>query len=235
MKNVVINRETPIKMRETLIKHDYRIILSDKIYGNKSCIKYHPDIQLHTLSKNNVICAPDCYKYYKSILPSEINLIKGKTKLGGTYPNDCAYNVARVGEYVICNTNITDKIILDYYRDKKYIIHVNQGYAKCNICIVNDNTVLTEDIGIHNTIISKKISLKSYLIPKGSISLKSFPYGFIGGASGKIENNLFWYGNISTHPNYNTIYKIVNETGVNIISLSKDPVEDFGSIINLSE
>ena len=28
---------------------------------------------------------------------------------------------------------------------------------------------------------------------------------------------------------------IANEMGVNIISLSKDPVEDFGSIINLSE
>ena len=235
MKKVIVNCKTPFKMRETLLKIGCEIILSNEIDGNNSLIKFHPDIQLHVLDKKNIVCAPSCYEYYKSILPNEINIIKGKMEVDVTYPYDCAYNVARVGEYVICNTNTTDKTILDYYKNQKHIIHVNQGYAKCNICIIDENTILTEDIGIHNTIVHSKLQLNSYLIPKGSILLKHFPYGFIGGASGKIENNLFWYGNISTHPSYNTIYDIVNKRGVKMISLSSDPVEDFGSIIFLSE
>ena len=234
MKNVIINREAPCEIKKTLLQFGYEIILSADIKGNNSPIKFHPDIQLHVLAENNIVCAPNCYDYYKSVLSDKINLLKGKTKIGVTYPDDCAYNVARVGEYIICNTNITDKTILDFYCDKKTIIHVNQGYSKCNICIIDDNTILTEDIGIHNTILENNFDLKSYLIPKGSITLKNFPYGFIGGASGKIKNNLFWYGNISAHPDYNIISRIARRRGINIISLSENQVEDFGSIIYLS-
>ena len=235
MKKVIINCKTPFKMQETLLNLGYDVVLSSEIEGSNSLIKYHPDIQIHVLDEKNIVCAPNCYEYYKTVLPGEINLIKGKKELDVTYPNDCAYNVARVGEYVLCNTHTTEKTILDYYKNKKHIIHVNQGYAKCNICIIDKNTILTEDIGIHNTIIHSKLQLNSYLIPKGSILLKHFPYGFIGGASGKTEKNLFWYGNISAHPSYNTIYNIVSQKGLKMISLSNDPIEDFGSIIYLSE
>lgn len=235
MKKVIINRESSFKILNELSKLGYEVILSAEIDNFSSSIKLHPDIQLHVIDENNIVCAPNCYEYYKSVLPNKINLIKGKKELGVTYPDDCAYNVARVGEYVICNTNVTDKTILNCYKNNKSIIHVNQGYTKCNICIIDNHTILTEDIGIHNTINDNNLKIKSYLIPKGSIRLKHFSYGFIGGASGKAENNMLWYGNILKFPYYSVIKSVTQDRKMKNISLSDDPIEDFGSIIYLSK
>lgn len=149
------------------------------------------------------------------------------------YPNNIQYNVAILGNYAIHNFKYTDNIILEYL-DKFNIkkINVKQGYCKCSICIVDENSIITSDEGIHKEVI--KYGIDSLLIEKGYIDLFDLDYGFIGGCSGLIsKDTLSFFGDIKKHPDYNRILEFVNKKNKKIISLSNEKLLDLGSLIPL--
>lgn len=197
-------------------------------------IAAHPDIQIHPLDDHTLLCAPECFNYYASLLPPSIQLISGQSILGGTYPADCAYNAARVGNYILCNPKITDPCLLSFYQERKFqLIPIRQGYAKCNICVLNEKKILTEDVGIHKTIMENQYPIKSILLPAGEIALKGYSYGFIGGSGGCIGDKMFWFGSYIKCSYEKTIEKSTTRLGITNICLGNDRLEDFGGIILL--
>lgn len=192
----------------------------------------HPDQQIHPLDDRTAITAPEYYPYYRQHLPESIHLLQGNTSLSGTYPSDCAYNVARVGQSVFCNTRTVDSVLYRYYQQKGYqIFHVNQGYTKCNIVPVGEDCILTEDIGIHNIIIANQLNIQSIFLPVGEVALAGFPYGFIGGSCGGGKNQLFWYGNPEEYSYFSKIKIETEKRGIENIALSSGPLWDWGGII----
>ncbi len=189
-------------------------------------VSYHPDMQIHFLNDNFAICPEEVYDYYRKSLPDDIKLLKGFSVLGITYPENCAYNIARVGNSIICNEKISDTKIIDYYKEHKFnIINVKQGYAKCNIAPLCDDLFITEDEGIYK--IAVKSGLKPILIPKGYICLEGFDYGFIGGATGLINNKLLFCGCVP-----DSIKVVLERNFIEYIELSDDKLTDYGSIIS---
>ena len=129
----------------------------------------------------------------------------------------------------MCNTKYAEKSILDYYKKQNYhIIHINQGYAKCSICPINDKAFITEDKGIFGTV-SKIDGIKPILIEVGEVSLDGFEYGFIGGASGTVEEAVLFSGRVSKN-----IAEIVKNEGRSVTILSDDALRDIGSIISFT-
>ena len=229
---IIINKNASTEMKNTLKNMGHHIIESMRYPGFSDATATHPDMQIHLLGNDMAITAPSCYSFYRKRLPHSINLIKGDKEIIGTYPNDCAYNVARVGNTIFCNTHHASNALLQYYKKKKkQIIHVNQGYTKCNIAIVGKNCIITEDVGIHNSVIANKLPIKSVLIPKGEVSLQGFPYGFIGGACGGCENQIFWYGTPKICSYYLQLEAEVIKQKTESISLEQKPLEDLGGII----
>ncbi len=226
--NVKISNE----IQENLMKQNAICIPSVLLDALPESILSHPDIQFHYADENTGICAPECYDYYRKLFPESIELIAGKKHVSGTYPMDAAYNAAVVGEYLFCNTRTVDETILEYHqRKKRTIVHVNQGYTKCNICLIGEKTLLTEDAGIHNTIIDNHLPISSHLLPPGEVSLDGFPYGFIGGSCGLCKKTLFWYGSIERCSYGEEIKRIMREEEVKSVFLSMEKVIDFGGII----
>lgn len=114
------------------------------------------------------------------------------------------------------------------------IININQGYAKCSICVIDEAAVITSDSGVYR--ILRKNNTAVLLITPGSIELKDMNYGFIGGASGCISNfNIAFFGNIGMHPNYKEILNFVSKYNKSVINLSKNLVCDLGTLIPLKE
>jgi len=113
-------------------------------------------------------------------------------------------------------------------------INVNQGYSKCSVCVINENAIITSDLGI-----AKKCDLFGIdvlVIDDSCISLNGVSHGFIGGSSGLISPELLAVnGNIKLHKNYDNISNFCNKYNVNIISLHCGEIEDIGSIICLTE
>lgn len=201
-----------------------------KISSVMPAICGHGDIQIHHLGNNKFICAPEAFAYYKSILPNS-EIIKGSKTLNEKYPGDVWYNAAVFGDYLVCNTACTaQEILSEYLSLNKKILNVKQGYAKCSICVVSANAIITSDKGIYKTASENKIDV--LLIEPGYIELCGNMEGFIGGASGLIAPDILAVnGNIKTHKNHKEIIAFCKNHGVEVISLNNGNIVDVGSII----
>ena len=230
----IVDKRITIDMENKLKNYDINIIKTPSCDDTYNAIKHHPDISVCKLDVNNIVVAPNVYDYYNDILSNyNFNVIKGNSTISKKYPNNIQYNVAILGNYAIHNFKYTDNIILEYL-DKFNIkkINVKQGYCKCSICIVDENSIITSDEGIHKEVI--KYGIDSLLIEKGYIDLFDLDYGFIGGCSGLIsKDTLSFFGDIKKHPYYNRILEFVNKKNKKIISLSNEKLLDLGSLIPL--
>ena len=228
---VIIDKNSPANIIEKIESLGVKCYFSTSIENLYFPVNTHPDMQIHFVSDSVAIAAPCVFEYYKKTLPTHIKLIKGSTDVEGTYPFDVAYNVASLGKRIIGNLSYTDAVLKNFYEDLKYeFLDVKQGYTKCNLCIVDENSVITEDDGLSKTLISKGFDVLK--IPAGEISLPGFPYGFIGGASGFIMPNVLGFcGNIDSLSYADSIKSFLKEKGIEFVSLSRDNLIDLGSIV----
>lgn len=201
----------------------------DELYES---ISYHPDIVIHPIDYNKVIVAPNVYDYYNEILPFYgVKVIKGEKKLGRNYPDNIAYNVARISRYAIHNTNFTDEK-LKFYLEKEGVefIHVKQGYSKCSLAIISEKACITSDPSIYKELI--KHSVDVLMIEAGFIELPGLNYGFIGGATGILsKKELLVSGTLIEHPSLNRINEFLRKHKIKIHYLSNNKIIDIGSII----
>lgn len=246
MKEYLQNPNLPLKKVGGVLV-DYRIRpeaeqnlmrLGIQVYKTLPCcdiqipVNGHPDMTLHHLGERLFVSAPNLYPYYKNLL-SDASIIPGNTKPGKHYPNDIAYNIARIGKYAFHKLQSTDFLISEYFRNNGVtLINIPQGYAKCSICMITENAIMTSD-----TIIAKQAKQHGFdvlLIHPGFIRLKGYNYGFLGGASGLIDRHtLAVNGQLAMHPDYNQILAFCQKYDVQIYPLHNEIPEDIGSIIPL--
>lgn len=147
------------------------------------------------------------------------------------YPDDVSFNCVFLDDLLICNKKYVNAQILNFAKSSgKRIINVRQGYAKCNICVVNENSIITEDAGIAKAL--KSTAVEVLLLEHKAVGLKGYKHGFIGGCSGKIaKDKLAFFGKIENHPEFNKIYEFLFKRNVEAVSLTNDCLCDFGSLI----
>jgi N-dimethylarginine dimethylaminohydrolase len=198
-------------------------------------IAYHPDIVIHPINYNTLVIAPNVFDYYQDRLERfNFKLIKGEKKLVGKYPLDIAYNVGRIYGRAIHNFKYTDEV-LKFYLKKEGLefININQGYTKCSMAIVDENSIITADVPIYN--ILKNLGYDVLLIKPGYIHLEKQDYGFIGGSTGNFsKDKMFFSGILDSHPDRNEIQKFIHKKNKKIIYLSKKTITDIGTIISLN-
>lgn len=231
----LIDNRVSSDIMKNLANLNINMIKTIKCHETYDAISSHPDICLVKLNNKDILVAPNVYNYYDEILtPLGFNVIKGNSPISKKYPNNIQYNVAILGNKVIHNFKYTDSILLDYiHKNKMEKIHVNQGYCKCSICIVDENSIITSDEGIYNEVI--KHNIDCLLIEKGHINLFELNYGFIGGCCGLISHNtLAFFGNIENHPNFKEIENFLSKKNKNLLSLSGEKLMDLGSLIPLA-
>lgn len=225
MKYVIVAENFPEDSAEKLKKYGEVV----RTRANKNILKgldTHPDILTHPLPSGELVVDRDNFEYYKKIFPDK-KVIPSNSILEKEYPRDVALNAFTFKNYFIHNLKCTDKVLLDYYKNSGYeMIDIKQGYAKCS-CLVTEDFIITSDGGIYDSL---KDFIPIYKINHGEIKLENFNYGFIGGASGTLGKKIFFTGDLSHHSSYEEILKIIKKYDYEIEILSKDPIEDFGSI-----
>lgn len=190
----------------------------------------HSDILVYHLENGNFIADKTAENALKDLSVQEYVNVRSP------YPNDCILNAADIGDFLICNTKITCKSILkDVERQNKQIINVKQGYAKCSVCIIKRNTLITDDESIYREI-SKISSASALLVSKGSVSLVGQNYGFLGGASGLLgKDHIFFNGDISSHTDFPEIKQFLDYHKVKYTDIKNKPLTDVGSIIPIKQ
>lgn len=233
VKKVIASGEISLGSEYVLNSYGIEVIKTKAHTKLYNAVKFHPDMQLYHLGGNCIICDEEAVETAGIIFSSE-NICSGNS-VAEKYPYDISYNAARVGQFLICNKQYTDSnILIDAENKGLEIIDVKQGYAKCNLCIISENAVITSDIGIKTAIGNFPIDV--LLVEDNSVLLKDFTHGFIGGATGKIApDKLAINGNIKYHKYSREIIDFAKKHNVEIISLNSGYIEDIGSILPILE
>ena len=167
-------------------------------------------------------------------------------KLGARYPKDIRYCACSTGSYFLHKLKYTDPALLKAAKELGLeLIDIPQGYAKCNIAVVDEVSIITSDEGIAKALrrhFAEKgeRGLELLLIRPGHIELPGHPYGFIGGCSGllpprksdrRYKARLVFNGDLSAHPDYEKIVDFCALRGVEYVYFKDYPLTDIGSII----
>ena len=225
MKYVIVAENFPEDSAEKLKAYGEVV----RTRANKKLLKgldTHTDILVHPLPSGELVVDRDNLEYYKKIFPDK-NILPSHSCLSKKYPKDVPLNAFTFKNYFIHNLKFTDKVLLDYYKNSGYkMIDIKQGYGKCS-SLVTEDFIITSDGGIYESL---RDFIPIYKIKHGEIRLQNFNYGFIGGASGVYGKKIFFTGDFSHHSSYEEILKIIKKYDYEIEILSKDPIEDYGSI-----
>ena len=204
-----------------------------------SCDHLQQGISSHTdmlifIGFDKLFCHRSYYEANRSIIDrilsiSNLSLSLSDESLSENYPNDVLFNAIKIGDKLICNKKTVSQHILEAADSNGCdIIHVPQGYTKCSVCAVTDNAIITSDKAIHTA--CSALGIDSLLITVGNISLPPYDYGFIGGASGAYLDKVYFCGDLSSHPDGAKISDFCKLHGKEAVSLSKDNLQDVGSL-----
>ena len=195
----------------------------------------HPDMLIWSFGR--YIVTPSHYRQLAADIFAQLEtagfeVIEATERMSPEYPNDVALNCATVGKYVIANTSTVSssiKAIADRYG--LIPLHTNQGYAKCSTAVVSDNALITADKSIYS--IAQNNGLDALLISEGHVDLNGYGYGFIGGASGTVDSYVLFCGDLSNHPDGEKIAEFCKSHGKTAVSLSREPLYDYGTVMFL--
>ncbi len=207
----------------------------------------HPDMLIfavpHLLSPDGKITARGkifCHERYLGIAAEQFagaerlgyEIIPTSQPVSEKYPGDILFNCALIGKKLIANAKFASKQILGWASKSGIeVVNVRQGYAKCSVCAVSDNAVITADHGIAAAARAAEISVLH--LPGAYAKLCGYDKGFIGGASGNDGDILFFTGALSSlgQENAACIADFCTEHSKKAVSLSDAPLYDYGSLI----
>lgn len=179
-----------------------------------------------------VAAHPDIYMCKLGAIPAAPVFHGDVNALGPVYPQDVKYNGAVMGRYLICNARFTSPALMQKASDLGITaLHVPQGYAKCNLAVVTDSAAITSDRGIYKALSKRAPQIDLLLISPGAVKLPGFAYGFIGGASGRVGDEMIFNGNLEAHPDFENIREFVLAHMLKLKYFTEYELTDIGSII----
>lgn len=239
MEYILIDRRMRNIEKNTLKYLGYRLINIERSINVYAEISSHVDIFTTRIGDTLVVEKSKYEDILFMLKKSEYNIVSGREEVGMHYPEDIKYNVCIVGNYAIHNFKYTDKKVLKLLQDNGYeLINIEQGYSNCSIAVIDDSSVITTDKKIAEKLIANNISvlLLDY-IP--NIKLKdeygnySSMNGFIGGAMGKVDNNIIVFGDLDKIDKENKIREFIKSRNLKLIDFKGLDVIDYGGIVEV--
>jgi hypothetical protein len=228
MRIAMISPDTSAAIRRNLQKLDLKPVEIPRCPSVEKPLSGHPDIQIF-LHGTEVFCHPGIEAAFLKRIEKYAKVIICESRIREPYPLNISYNIACTGSIAFHKRSHTDSKIAEYLALRNIpLVNVNQGFAKCATLIINDNHIITADRSIHR--VAEANNITSLLIESGVIELPGYQYGFIGGATGTLNDAVLFTGKISQHRDYKKICEGIEQTGKKIIHLSEENAVDLGTI-----
>jgi len=214
-------------MSKIYVSENANLILKNYLrsLGHQLELVYATDLVYSAVSAH-----PDIYMCKMGADKKASLFIGDKSQLGFKYPENIKFNAVCLGKYFFHNLKYTSPLLIQAVQELGMeIINVKQGYTKCNTVVVDDGAIITSDTGICKVMSAYNIELLH--IQPGHVTLSGFPYGFLGGASGKVGNEIIFNGNLEKHPDFKQIKEFIESRGLTTKYFTEYTLEDIGSII----
>lgn len=174
-----------------------------------------------------VSCHPDMFM---CSLRDEMLYRGDENLVGKSYPEDIRYNACSTGKYFIHNLKYTDPKLIKMAEELGLVfVNVPQGYAKCSIVAVDENSIITYDEGIADA--CEKAGLEVLKVRQGYVSLPGYDTGFIGGCSGRLPGEIVFNGNLGKHPDCEAIQDFIRQRGLECRYFGDFELTDIGTVI----
>ena len=224
---IIIDKKIPQEAKNKL--REFGELLELQTSGiTYEAISGHPDIFFHDTGKD-LIVAPNLPHEYLSILDKKkIKYVLGEQPVGAKYPDSSAYNAVSVGNLLIHNFRNTDSVITSLQEDAD-LIHVDQGYTRCNILALDEAHFITSDEKIKR-VLDRFDKDCLYVSPEG-INLPGFRHGFFGGCCGLAGKKVFISGSLKHYHDGKKTEDYLLANGFEIIELYGGQLFDGGSIL----
>lgn len=229
MKKCIINTEDK-EIIDFLSQLGYEcvpVIVSDRV---SAPISAHSDVLYRKIDSNTIIVSACQRANFACLEASDYNVIVCD-KLSAGYKTESFLNFIINDNFIIKNPNTALKLDDKYTNDKK-IINIKQGYTSCSVIQVTEQAYITDDDNIYNVLSDNNLACLK--IKKGDIELNGYDYGFIGGASVKLdENNILFFGDISDATDKNNVIDFLNNYRINAVFINGKKLKDIGSALVL--
>jgi len=151
-------------------------------------------------------------------------------RLGAVYPADAAYCAAALDGLFVHRLDITAPELLAAARRQGLApLDVRQGYTKCSLVVVDGSAVITADQGLAEALFTTNV--KVLTVEPGHVLLPGYDVGFLGGASGRVGDEVLFTGDLTAHPDHARIAEFVEGRGLAVKDFPGFPLTDFGSIL----
>lgn len=226
---ILLDRKIPETSKEKLA--DYGQIVEFATEGiTYEAISGHPDIFICPTPAGLIVAPNLPYEYFSILDQNHIPYLKGSLPVGNEYPETARYNSLVTGKFIIQNPTASDPVIHNLNPNLE-IIPIKQGYVRCNLIALPNETFITSDRGIEKSLKQRKLEVL-YVDPS-CIKLDGFDHGFFGGACGLYRNTLFICGSLKYFKEQAIIKSFLDRSGVTIIELSDGQPVDVGTILFL--
>ena len=230
MSTFVMSDKYPCFVRE-IENLGHTVISSDTVDIFPISEQKHADMQILPIN-SDIFILNECTVLAQKI-PND-RLIYCDKKAGKKYPENILLNFLFLNNTLYGKLSAIDKNLIDFCEENNIkTVNINQGYARCSTLVLNEKALITSDLSIEKAL--KKDGVEVLLISYGNVILDGYDYGFIGGASGKIdENTVVFLGNVTNHPDYRRIENFCENHNTSIKIICKDmPLTDIGGIVKI--
>lgn len=238
MKIALVDFRIPQDALRALSSYADKIFLLPPFSRLQKPVSAHPDMLIF-VTENEIITNkryaeenPNLFQELSNL--STYKIVFDETELAPAYPADVRFNCFCAGGRLFgLIPALSEKITEWAGKHSVPMINIRQGYAKCSVCVISHNAVITEDPLIEKAMIESGVDVLR--VSSGHVALDGYNCGFIGGASGADGENVYFCGDISNHPDYYKIEKFCRQHNKNCISLWDGRLYDIGTIFFLEQ
>jgi len=205
---------------ETIFEFSSEGIVYNSISG-------HPDIFMFQDGKT-LIVAPNAPADLIAFLRDHHIVFEfGKKNVGEGLLESSLYNCLATDSHYFLRKGHTDASILTHCKNKNPVF-LPQSYVRCSLFNLTEDNFITSDKGILKSLNSA--ALENFYFEPSKICIKDHAYGFFGGTVGKMNDTLFFMGDIFKHSEGIALSKYITENNLKYVCLGNDYLYDGGGI-----
>ena len=214
---------------EILKKHGFSPIIIPKDERLPPFVNTHADMITVRLGEK-LLFTRSYYEKNKDILSSLPTVITYE-EYGNKYPYDILFNVLFTDTALYGNLPFVSEKIKEFANSRSLLpVAVKQGYTKCSVAKIK-NGYITADEGLYRALTENGENVLK--ITEGHFVLKGLNFGFVGGSSFYSDGKLYFFGDISLHPDGEKIKSFCRENQTEAVCLSHTMPADIGGAVLL--